>query len=274
MSENIKEMSLEQEIASGRISFFHAPQVIPDDETVSRVWRNYQNSSLVASIALQKEGVVDASLSAGETGALFSTALFLLGREKGVSRPALAATLPTQTGQNVLLLDVGANLECRGSHLVDFAKLGEKHMRALRGGVAPRVALLNVGHEASKGTRAVRECAEILSSDLENYVGFIEGSYLLSGDADVVVCDGFTGNAMLKLSESVFQFVKKHLAESLTGEALDKMELFNADLYGSVPVLGVNGHVFKAHGGSSINALTHAIITAVKTVYLVSSSKN
>ncbi len=266
-------MRLDSFIESGRISVIHAPQQFDStqDETISRIWRKYPNSSLVKSISLQKEGKATVTLSAGDTGVLFTTATLLLGRQSDIERPALAATLPTPLKQPVLLLDVGANLDCKASHLRDFANLGSSYMEKVLGR-KPKVSLLNVGSEPYKGPSPVRDAHSLLTNELESYCGYIEGNRVLTGDADVIVCDGFTGNALLKISEGMFRFIQTQLSDSLDSTVQEKMEIFNSELYGSVPMLGIKGNIYKAHGSSSINALIHAIITTVKTVYLLENS--
>jgi len=266
---SILEMRLEPFVDSGRIFIVDASQEIPAGESVSRIWRNFPDSSLVRSVSIQHEGLADATLSAGDTGALFAASVFVLGREEGVTRPALAATLPTETGKTVLLLDVGASLDCNPEHLLGFGTMGYSYMKRISRDASPKVGLLNVGTEAHKGTIKIRRANEMFEKECEGYIGYVEGGDMLRGNCSVVVCDGFIGNALLKNSESLFNFIKKQIAGSISGSASAKLDLFNSEIYGSVPILGLNGHVFKAHGGSSVNALSHAIATALKTVYLL-----
>lgn len=268
----ISELRLDSFLESGRIFIVDSPEVVPEGESVSRIWRNYPNSSLVKAVSLQKEGVAHATLSAGDTGALFAASVFLLGREKGVGRPALAATLPTETGRTVLLMDVGASLECKAEHLLGFGQIGYRYMQQINGEESPSVGLLNVGVESHKGTHKIRKANALFEKQCPGYTGYVEGGDMLRGNHSVVVCDGFVGNALLKNSESLFSFMKRHVADGLSGKANARLELFNSEIYGSVPILGLNGTVFKAHGGSSVNALTHAVATALKTVYLLGES--
>ncbi len=235
----------------------------------SRLYRDAPNSSLVRSIALQSEGKADVSLSAGDTGALYSSALFILGKQDNIERPALGATFPASSGGVVLILDVGANLECRAQHLVDFGKIGSAFMANLAEKKAVSVGLLNVGHEEHKGPAVIQEAHQLLKESSLFYNGYIEGNRVLTGDSDVVVCNGFTGNALLKLSEGMFRFVKSDLADHLDDCGRSRLDCFDSELHGAVPILGIKGSVFKAHGGSSVQALTNAITTAVKTVYLM-----
>ena len=273
IEQTISEMRLDSFVESGRIFIVSAEQEVPKGESVSRIWRNYPESSLVKAIAIQNDGIANASLSAGDTGALFASSVFVLGRQDTISRPALAATLPTETGKTVLLLDVGASLDCNPEHLLGFGQMGYAYMKLLNREQDPKIGLLNVGTEEHKGTVKIRRANELFVQSCPGYIGYVEGGDMLRGNCSVVVCDGFIGNALLKNSESLFSFMKKQIAGYISGSASAKLDLFNSEIYGSVPILGLNGHVFKAHGGSSINALTHAIATALKTVYLLSESE-
>ena len=242
----------------------HCPDAISDEDRRSTVWKNKKGSSIVRCVALQKEGAVDASVSAGDTGVLIGAALFILGRAEGVSRPTLAAFIPTPV-KPVLIMDVGANVNCRAEHLAGFARLGCAYVSRLCGREKPRVALLNIGTEPGKGPKVVREAAELLRG-FENYVGFIEGNKVFFGDADIVVCDGFTGNVLLKTCESFYSLASEYLSDSReTFEKLtNKINALNPENYGAVPFLGINGTVLKAHGGSSVRSIKSAVLTAVR----------
>jgi len=244
----------------------HCPDVITDDDRRTTVWKHKKSSSVVRCVSLQKEGEADASVSAGDTGILIGSALFILGRSEGVSRPVLAAFIPTPKGP-VLVLDVGANINCRAEHLVGFAKLGSSYVSRMLGRRNIRIALLNVGTEPSKGPEAVRDAAAVLQGEA-GYTGFIEGHRIFAGDADVVVCDGFTGNVLLKACESFYALTYEYLAGSRGAfEALtEKIHALNPENYGAVPFLGVNGTVLKAHGGSTVRSIKNAVLTAVKAV--------
>ncbi len=268
----LKNQRLDSFLESGRFVLHHAEPTCVGGR-VSKVYRDAPNSSLVRALQLQADGLCNATLSAGDTGALYSSAFFLLGRQESIERPALGATFPTSAGEVVLILDIGANLECRASHLADFGRLGVSFLAPLLGRDVS-VGLLNVGHESHKGPRPVREAHELLSASGLDYRGFIEGNRVLTGDVDVVVCDGFTGNALLKLSEGMFRFVKSHLGPELTEEGERRMQLFNSDLYGAVPILGMKGTVFKAHGRSTAPVIRNAVTTAVKTLFLMQQNEN
>lgn len=237
----------------------------------ARFWKTAPQSSIIRCISLQQQGQVDASVSAGDTGILMSAAIFLIGRNKQYSRPALAALLPTITNRPVLVLDVGANTECRSEHLVDFARMGIDYL-VRSGNKNPTVSLLNVGSESTKGPRAVREAAVALKQLDCAYSGFVEGSHVLAGKSDIVVCDGFTGNVLLKACGSFYKLVARVLEQpsgvtmgSVSGNPV-AMSILNPDAYGAVPLLGINGIVLKAHGSSSSGAIANAVKAAVTLI--------
>jgi glycerol-3-phosphate acyltransferase PlsX len=244
----------------------HCPEEITAEDRRATVWKTKRGSSIVRCVTLQKEGLADASVSAGDTGVLIGSALFILGCVEGVARPALAAFIPTPK-KPVLIMDVGANINCRAELLAGFARLGCEYVSRVRGGKPPKAALLNVGSEPHKGPPEVRAAAELLGG-CENYIGFIEGNKVFSGEADVVVCDGFVGNALLKACESFYALTSEFLADSPeTYEKLSqKIGALNPENYGAVPFLGIKGTVLKAHGGSSITSIKSAVLTAVKAV--------
>ena len=244
----------------------HCPDVISDDDRRTTVWKHKKNSPIVRCVSLQSEGAVDASVSAGDTGILIGSALFILGRTEGVSRPVLAAFIPTPAGP-VLVLDVGANINCRAEHLAGFARLGCAYVSRLFGRSDIRSALLNVGTEPSKGPEVVRDAAALLEGDAF-YTGFIEGNRVFSGDADVVVCDGFIGNVLLKACESFYALTSEYLADSREAheKLTQKIEALNSENYGAVPFLGIKGTVLKAHGGASVRSIKSAVLTAVRAV--------
>lgn len=242
--------------------------VIQKEEQRATVWKRRVDSSIVRCVTLQKEGVVDASISAGDTAILMSAALFILGRGQGAVRPALAAFLPTIKKKPVLLLDVGANLNCRTEHLVSFAAMGSRYVSRFFGMQTPGVALLNIGKEAGKGTRVIAETHQVLHKSSKGYIGFVEGNDVLVGDADVVVCDGFCGNVLLKACESLHRLVGSVLEDGVKRSQMfqENMMVLDPESYGAVPFLGIQGTVLKAHGGSSSRAIANAILTAITAV--------
>jgi glycerol-3-phosphate acyltransferase PlsX len=254
----------------------HCTDIVGPHDSPARVWKKKSNSSIVRCISLQDEGVVDASMSAGDTGMLMGAAIFILGRLRGVGRPALAAFLPTTLKRSSLLLDVGANLNCRTGHLVTFGIMGYNYFKIFFNAPSPRVALLNIGEEPYKGTRTIFEADKELTRSCGGYVGFIEGSGVLLGEADVIVCDGFVGNVLLKACESIHVLAKTLLGNDpkVLERINDTMDILNPENYGAVPLLGINGTVLKAHGGSSSKAIKNAVLTALTAIKKRHNSNN
>jgi glycerol-3-phosphate acyltransferase PlsX len=255
---------------SERFSFCNSQPLGDIKSDVSRLWRTNPNSSTVKCVWLQKNKIANASLSAGDTGVLYVASLFLLGREPKIERAALAIVIPTISEKSVVLLDVGANAECSAKHLLQFAHLGERyHKKAVNSSRFPKIGILNIGSETYKGTMAVKDAAAMIKKDFgEQFAGSVEGGEIFDGKVDVIVCDGFCGNAILKTSESLYHFIKMKIGDLLPPEAVKRMQQFNSANYGCAPILGLRGNVFKAHGNSSVEALSRAIIKAVE------SSKN
>ncbi len=245
----------------------HCPDLISEEDKRTTVWKTRRESSIVRCITLQKEGIVQASVSAGDTGVLIGAALFILGRSEGTVRPALAAFIPTPRKKPVLILDVGANLNCRADALVSFAHLGTQYVKRFFGTDFCRTALVNIGVEAVKGPKVVRDAAKVLERE-ESFYGFVEGNKILSGDVDVAVCDGFVGNVLLKTCESFYSYASNLLAgnKEVLNYLSSRMEVLNPENYGAVPFLGIKGTVLKAHGGSSTRAIRNAVLTALKAV--------
>ncbi|MCX7725568.1 MAG: hypothetical protein N2053_01835, partial [Chitinispirillaceae bacterium] len=185
----IKEIGAEKELEDCEI--VECSDMVDPSKKRASVWKTQKDTSIVRCITLQKEGMADASISAGDTGILMGAALFILGRKEGISRPALAACLPTIKKKTVLLLDVGANLSCRAEHLVSFAELGYLYLQKTVKIVNPSIGLLNIGKESIKGTKEIGIAHSRLKEKKINYIGFIEGSDILAGDVDIAVCDGF-----------------------------------------------------------------------------------
>ena len=250
----------------GQIEVVHCPGRVPahGGKRIS-IWKEAQNASIIRCIALQKEGRADASISAGDTAILLGGALFILGRRKNALRPALAAFLPTTGKRPVLLLDVGANLKCRQEHLVSFAAMGREFVIAMSDKKkTPSLALLNVGIERIKGTTVIGEADRILRRKYAGYAGFIEANQVFFGAVDVVVCDGFAGNVLLKTGEGFHALVTSVLKTgALRSERCAKeMAHLDPEHYGAVPFLGIRGIVLKAHGRSSRRAIASALLAA------------
>lgn len=252
------------------ITIVHCPERVSVlDRRRVWAWRKRAKASIIRCISLQKEGTVDASISAGDTTILLGAALFILGRRKGAPRPVLAAFLPTMQKKPVLLLDVGANLKCRKEHLAAFAFMGIEYISSLCEKPFPSVALLNVGKEQAKGFASIRDADRLLRKKCPEYTGFIEGDRVLAGDADVVVCDGFAGNALLKTCESINMLIAAVIGSEkpeLLAEIQRCTSVLDPENYGAVPFLGIKGIVLKAHGGSSRKAIASAVQAAVQAV--------
>jgi len=251
------------------IRIVHCDERISGEEALARVWKTKPGSSIIRCIGLQKEGQADASVSAGNSGILMAAAIFILGRRDGVTRPALAAVLPTIRGRPALLLDVGANLNCKAEHLVSFGLSGSRYFRSIAGdGAVPRVGLLNVGKERDRGTTTVSKAFDGLQKACPGFTGFIEGSDVLAGAADVVVCDGFAGNILLKACESFLSLTESILKSmpDILETIRETMSILKSDNYGAAPLVGINGTVLKAHGNSSARAIASAIMAACVSV--------
>jgi phosphate acyltransferase len=266
--------SLEQ--PEPRLSIVHADQTIDMAESPLAAVREKTRSSIVVGTELVKQGRAQAFVSAGNTGAVMAAAVLVLGRAPGIERPALGGILPAHAGARVLLLDVGANAECRPSHLVQFAEMGQTFAQRVFGVPHPRVGLVSIGEEDSKGNQLVLETNERLRQAPQiNFCGNVEGTGLAAGAVDVAVTDGFTGNVMLKTAEGAAGFVAEEIRGALTErwhyrlvasllrpalrhvrQRLDYAE------YGGAPLLGVRGTVIVAHGRSNSRAIANAIRAA------------
>src|SRR5256714_9806952 len=256
-----------------RIEFAEAAEVIGMDEPVAASVRRKKKSSLRVGCKLVTEGRADGFFSAGNTGAAMATAKMVIGMLRGVDRPALAAMIPTKSGEPTLLLDVGANAECKAHHLVQFAIMGEAYARAVLGRSRPSVGLMSIGEEEAKGNDLTKEAFPLLR-DLSslNFVGNVEGRDVFTGAIDVIVTDGFTGNVMLKLSEgltdAMLSMIKRELrvsAMTRAGAMLAKPAFRNIKKrldyaeYGGAPLLGVRRIVMIGHGSSNARAIRNAI---------------
>lgn len=244
----------------------------------ARAVRQKTGSSLVRTVALVREGRADACVSAGNTGAFMAAALFELKRIPGVERPAIAIVMPTPTGR-VLLLDIGANVDCKPEYLAQFGVMGAVYLEHVFGTHQPRVGLLSIGEEATKGNQQVLQARPLLEQMPIRFIGNVEGKDIFADLADVIVCDGFVGNVTLKTIEGLAATISRMLREELTASPWRK--LLAAGLrgafgalrrrmdyaeYGGAPLLGVNGVCIVAHGRSSPYALQHALRVAKESV--------
>ncbi|MFD1735781.1 phosphate acyltransferase PlsX [Bacillus salitolerans] len=258
--------------SSDRIQIIHTDEVIEATDEPVKAVRRKKNSSMVLMAKEVSEKRADACISAGNTGALMTAGLFVVGRIEGIDRPALAPTLPTISGDGFLFLDVGANADAKPEHLLQYAIMGSIYAEKVRGIKKPRVGLLNVGTEEKKGNELAREAFRLISNEDLHFVGNVEARDLLNGVADVVVTDGFTGNVTLKTIEgtalSVFSMLKTALHSSVTSKlaaAVLKPKLvgikntMDYSEYGGASLFGLKAPVIKAHGSSNANAVFHAI---------------
>jgi glycerol-3-phosphate acyltransferase PlsX len=254
-----------------RIEVVHTTEVIEMGESPAQAVRRKPDSSIVVGTRLHKEGVVDGFVSAGSTGATMAASLLILRPLPGVDRPAIGADLPSAAGR-FLLLDMGANVDVRPQHLVQFAHLGSVYAQDLMGIERPRVGLLNIGEEEEKGNETTVEAYRLLKEDPHLlFVGNVEGRDIIQGKCDVLVCDGFVGNVLLKFYESMAGFMSGFIRREIQeqGVQLDLERLFRRLDYtqwGGAPLLGVNGVTIICHGGSPPLAIRNALHKAASSV--------
>jgi glycerol-3-phosphate acyltransferase PlsX len=248
-----------------QISIVHSPQVMEMNDSVSAL-RRKMDSSIAVATRLVKEKKADAVVSCGSTGAQMAAAIFILGRLETIERPPIVALVPGVAGTVTLLLDVGANVDCKPQQLLQFAILGKVYSSILNGLSNPRVALLNNGEEESKGNSLSFATHKILKEQSDiNFIGNIEGRDLFSNKSDVVVCDGFTGNILLKSLEGVAKFIGKACMEEL-GALPGVFQQFDFSRVGGAPLLGVNGVSIVCHGSSKREAVFSGIKIAEQCV--------
>lgn len=276
--ETLHQAAREARVELGRFALVEAPAVIAMAEHPVQAVRGKPDSSLVVGLRLVKQGRAAAFVTAGNTGAAMAGALFELGRIPGIARPALAVVYPALR-QPVLLLDIGANVDARPAHFVQFAFMGARYAELVLRRERPRVALLSNGEEATKGSHVVQEAHRLLLDSGLHFVGNVEGRHIPLGEADVVVCDGFVGNVVVKLSEglaeTLVQIVREEamrgwvsrLGAALMHSAFRRVRRrINYEEYGGSPLLGVNGVVIVAHGRSRAWAVANAIRVAHEAV--------
>jgi len=265
--------------ASGTpLSIVHASQVVTMEDGATAALKQKKDSSIAVGLRIQAEGGADAFVSAGNTGAVMSASTLILGRIGGVSRPTIGAFFPTATGV-CLLVDAGANVDCKPRHLLEFGIMGSIYTAAMFGIERPAVGLLNVGEEETKGNEAAVEARGLLAASGLNFVGNVEGRDILRGGAHVVVCDGFTGNVLLKFAESIPAFFKERITGFVADKPLRKllmvpalgtfratMKSMDYEEYGGVPLLGVRGVSIIGHGKSTPKAIMNMILKAKEMV--------
>ncbi|MDQ6419296.1 phosphate acyltransferase PlsX [Paenibacillus sp. LHD-117] len=254
------------------ITIHHADDVIgPDDEPVRAV-RRKKGASMVVAGTLVKEGRAEAMLSAGNTGALMATGLLVVGRMEGIERPALAPMMPTMDDKGVLALDLGANMDAKPEHLLQYAIMGSIYRSKVHGMDKPRVGLLNVGTEAMKGNEVSKAAYELLEKAPIHFIGNVEARDVLSRNCDVLICDGFAGNIMLKAMEGAAGTIFSSLKDAFGHSVLTKIaaaimlprlkqlkKKMDYKEHGGAPLLGLNGLVVKCHGSSDVVAVKNAV---------------
>jgi len=253
------------------ISIHHASEVIGMHDSASDAIRKKRDSSVRVAFELVKDGAADAVVSAGNSGATMAAGMFVLKRMSGIDRPAIAQVFPTLTGHTVVL-DIGGNVDCKPVNLMQFAIMGEVYARHILGVSQPKVGLLSNGEEESKGNDLTRETSLLLREVAFDYAGYIEGRDIFAGKVDVVVCDGFVGNIVLKLSEGLAEAVGTMLKDEIKKSVVSKIgyllsrsafarfkKKVDYAEYGGAPLLGINGVGMICHGGSNVKAIKNAI---------------
>ncbi|MFW0884460.1 phosphate acyltransferase PlsX [Candidatus Acidulodesulfobacterium sp. H_13] len=256
------------------IKIVHASERITMEDSPSSIVRNKKNSSLRVAYELVQNKEADAVISAGNSGASLAIAMLVFKRIKGIDRPAIATVMPSVGGYTVLI-DAGANVDVKPHHLAQFAIMGAEYTAFMKDIKNPKIGILSNGEESSKGNELTREAYKIIQNTDLNFYGYVEGREIFNGRVDVVVCDGFTGNVILKASESLAEMIFNLLREEINKNFMAKIGFFMAkkslkkfkklvdhNEYGGAPLLGVNGAAFIAHGGASARAVTSAILVA------------
>jgi glycerol-3-phosphate acyltransferase PlsX len=257
------------------LQIHNATEVVGMDEAPSRALRGKKDSSMRVAVNLVKEGVADACVSAGNTGALMATGRFVLKTLAGIDRPAIISALPSIDG-HTHVLDLGANIDSSSDHLYQFAVMGSVLAAAIDNIESPRVGLLNIGEEEMKGNDTVKVAAQLLSESKLNYIGFVEGDDIYKGGADVVVCDGFVGNVALKTSEGVAKMISHYMKQEFNRNMLTRLvgmitmpvlksfrKKIDPRQYNGASLVGLRGIVIKSHGGADELAFANAINIAL-----------
>ena len=264
---------------NSRISIHDAAEVITTSEPPIQAIKQKKDSSIVKGVSLVKENKADAFVSAGNTGALMAASLFGLGRIAGIERPALASIFPSKKGK-VLLIDMGANVDCKPKHLVQFAKMGTIYSQYVLHVNNPKVGLVNIGEEPEKGNELTISTYPLLKEEKGiNFIGMVESKEIFAGHIDIMVCDGFIGNLILKFGESTATFIFEMLAAELKSHPLAAFvaiflipallrlkKKVDYDEFGGAELLGINGVVVKAHGRAKSKAIMNAIRVAIESV--------
>ncbi len=258
-----------------RLRIHHASQVVAMDDLPSKAMRNKKDSSMRVALNLVEKGEADACVSAGNTGALMATARFVLKTIPGIDRPAIIVALPSVHG-HTHILDMGANVDCSAEHLFQFAVMGYELVRAVKNLKSPRVGLLNIGEEEIKGNEQVKQAAKLLSNSYLNFIGYVEGDDVFTGEVDIVVTDGFVGNVSLKTTEGLARMLGQALKDAFNQNLYAKLvglmalpvlksfkKRFDPRQYNGATLLGLRGIVIKSHGNADRYAFANAIKMAM-----------
>ena len=258
----------EQNVPESAFEIIHTTEVIGMSDHPTKSFQQKPNSSLAAGFHLLKEGKIDAFSSAGNTGAMLVGSMFTVKPIAGILRPAIATLLPKVSGGWGLLLDVGVNADCKPDVMQQFALLGTIYAKHILHIPEPKVALMSIGEEEEKGNLLTKETHQLLKETRDiNFIGNVEGRDLFNDKADVIVCDGFTGNVILKEAESFYAIIKK---QKIQNEYFDR---FNYEDYGGTPILGINGTVIIAHGISKAKAIKNMILNSYECAHVKLSEK-
>jgi len=262
---------------SSRIDYVFTKDIIDMNDKPTLAFRNKRNSSLIRMLDDIKDKKVDAAVSSGNTGVLLMSSLLILGKIKGTKRPALAPFIPIGK-KGFILCDAGANSSCKPEHLLQFALMSSAYLEHLEITHKPKVALLNIGLEENKGNELCISTHQLLKNNLKNFIGNIESRELFKNKADIVLCDGFTGNIVIKLIEGIISYMIKRTMTSVNTHSLSKLvkpvlspvfddisKSFDYEEYGGTPLLGVNGIILKCHGSSNSKAILNALHKTQKT---------
>ena len=263
----IKQLELFPKIKSENFEIIDASEIVDFNDRPSRILKEKPDSSMIKSIDLLKNNVVDAVVSAGNTGCLLASSFFRLGTIENIKRPALIAFIPSENG-NFLICDAGANSSAKPIHLLQFSRMASLYIHNQLNIEQPKIGLLNIGLEKGKGNELAKESYSLMEEHLEGFIGNIESRYIFDGKADIIACDGFTGNIVLKLIEGMAEYNLGLISSKLNLDDNKKIDdikkIYNYEEYGATPILGVKGLVLKSHGSSSKLSIKNALKTAEK----------
>ncbi len=263
----LPELEKNKNIPNDTFEIIHTSQIVTSDDKPSKIIKTKPDSSMNKTICLLKDNIVDAVISSGNTGCLVSSSFFNLGTIEGIKRPALFTIIPSEKG-NFLLGDVGANPSSKPEQLLQFSKMASIFAKYQLKINEPKIGLLNIGSEPNKGTELIKETYSLMNDELTNFIGNIESRYIFDSKADIVICDGFTGNIVLKLIEGTMNYNLNLITNKLNLKSTEQIEslksVYDYEQTGAAPILGINGLVLKSHGSSSRISIFNALRTAEK----------